>query len=133
MDIKLSDILKKNCLSESLILTKSKFYHFLERQATSNILPVPSVAVYTKCKFDQYFKWQVTTNVKFRQCLQGKVTSNIIINRRIMLKLLEDDMKCQNAFMPSKSIRKTHFLATQKMSALLMHYTLHTGRTTVCK
>jgi len=30
----------------------------------------------------------------------------IITNRRITLKLLDEDMKCQNAFMPSKSIRK---------------------------
>jgi hypothetical protein len=57
MDINLNDILKKNCLPGRLILAKSKFYHLLELQVTSNVLSVASVAVYIKCKFHQYFKW----------------------------------------------------------------------------
>lgn len=37
MDIKLSDILKRNCLPERLILPKSKFYYLLEWQVTANV------------------------------------------------------------------------------------------------
>jgi len=73
MDIKLSDILKRNCLPERLILPKSKFYHLLEWQVTPNVLRVPSVAVYTKYMFYHYFKWQVTANVSFASAFSGQV------------------------------------------------------------
>ena len=73
MDIKLSDILKKYCLPERPILPKSKFYHLLEGQVTLNVLPAPSVADYTKCKFYQYFKWQVTTNISFVSAFSGRL------------------------------------------------------------
>jgi hypothetical protein len=71
MDIKLSDIIKKHCVPERLILPKSTFYNLLEWQVTPYVLRVSSVAVYTKCKFYQHFKWLVTTNLSFASAFSG--------------------------------------------------------------